>query len=422
MDTNDQKTSRQGRVIKWILAIGLTFAFGVFVGQTLYVRDQLFAEDGTIKIERVIDLYGQTRSEEVDFDQFWDVWNKVKGKFVDQPVDEVKLFYGAIKGMVAGLDDPYSVYLPPEPAKEFAADLAGEFEGIGAEIGMRDGKLIVIAPLPESPAQKAGLKPGDTIYAIDGEDTASLSLEEAVLKIRGPKGTTVTLTVSHDGIETIEDVAIVRDTITVPTVYWEMKENTIAYLRISYFNQDTWDRFDKAVREMLLKSPKGIVLDLRSNPGGFLETSIDIASEWIENGVVVSEGAQVDNRQEFRSRGRHRLAGIPTVALVDEGTASGSEIVAGALQDHGVATVVGAQTFGKGSVQDFEVLPDGSALKLTIARWYTPNGRQIDKEGIAPDVVIEEMFVVEKDEVGVEIGEVKDAGLEKAIEMLSPKS
>ncbi|MFA4830802.1 MAG: S41 family peptidase [Patescibacteria group bacterium] len=419
MDNKTERELKYTRLVKSVLAIGFTFVIGVIVGQSLEVKDELIGEDGNIDIARVIDLYGKTRSPEVNFDQFWDVWNKVKNKFVDKPVDEVKLFYGALSGMVNGLGDPYSVYLPPEPAGEFVKDLAGEFEGIGAEIGVRDNRLKVIAPLRESPAERAGLRPGDTIFAIDGKETASLSLEEAVLKIRGPKGTAVKLTVSHDGFESVEEIEVIRDTITVPTVYWEMKDDGIAYLRISYFNQDTWDRFDKAVREIIIKSPKGIILDMRSNPGGYLETSVDVASEWVQSGIIVSEASSDLDRRVYNSRGAHRFNGIRTVVLVDGGTASGSEIVAGALQDHGVAKVVGIKTYGKGSVQDFEILPDGSALKLTIARWYTPNNRQIDKEGIAPDVAVEEMFIVGKNDDGEDTGIITDAGLEKALEILN---
>lgn len=403
--------------IIWIIAIALSFFAGITIGQGLDLHKELLNDDGSVEIRKLIDLYGKTRSPEVSFGQFWDVWDKVKEHHVDQPVDEVAMFYGAIEGMVAGLDDPYSIYMPPAEADEFAKDLAGEFEGIGAEIGIRDDQLTIIAPLPGSPAEQAGLRPGDTVYAIDGEDAARLTIEEAVIRIRGKKGTTVVLSVSHDGFSEIEDVEIIRDTITISTVYHEMRDNNIAYLRISYFNQDTWSDFDRAVKEILLQSPTAIILDLRSNPGGFLETSVDIASEWVEEGIIVTEGNKDDVRKDFTSRGSHRLHGIPTVVLVDGGSASGSEIVAGALQDHGAATLVGIQTFGKGSVQEFEVLTDGSALKLTVAKWYTPEGREIDKEGIAPDVIVEEMFTEVQNEDGST--SFRDVGLEKALEILN---
>jgi len=342
----------------------------------------------------------------------------VKEKYVDQPVDGVDLFYGSMEGMIRGLDDENSVFLPPKKAEEFVKDLSGEFEGIGAEIGMRDGRLAVVAPLPGSPAELAGLRSGDKILKINGEDVFDISLDEAVSRIRGPKNTEVVLTVLHVGSEELEDVSIKRQIINIPTVEWEMKSDNIAYLRISYFNEDTWKEFDKIVKEIILEKPQGLILDLRSNPGGFLQTSIDVVSEWVENGLVVSEKFSDGTENEYNSRGLHRLSDLETIVLVDGGSASGSEIVAGALQDYDLATLVGIQTYGKGSVQDFEILPDGSALKLTVARWYTPDDRLIDGEGITPDVVLEEMF--SDVEVEEKTGEVNytDLGLEKAFELL----
>lgn len=431
MDLNNQNGSTSKQKKNYILYIFLTMVFltasflgGVAVGSTSIIKNELFSPHGEVDISKLINLYSKTRSDEVSFDQYWDVWDKLKKNYVDQPVSDVDLFYGSIAGMVSALNDPHSVYFPPAEAKEFSKDLSGEFEGIGAEIGIRDNQLTIIAPLPGSPAEKAGLKPGDKVLAIDGEDTAGIKLDIAVSKIRGQRNSEVTLTVTHNGYETAEDVVIKRDKINVPTIDSKIIEDTdIAYIRISYFNQDTWFDFDKAVRELLKYSPKGIVLDLRSNPGGFLETSIDVASEWVKQGIIVSEKNGEDIVLEHKSRGAHRFAGLPTVVLVDEGTASGSEIVAGALQDYGVAKVVGMQTFGKGSVQDFEVLPDGSGLKLTIAKWFTPKDREIDGEGIAPDILLEEMYSPVYGDVINEKGErnivdVDDLGLKKALDIL----
>lgn len=407
-----------------VILMALSFAGGLFVGNSFGFKKEITNGNGMVDIKKVVNLYGKTRSDKVDFDQFWEVWDKVKERYVGQPVNDVDLFYGAISGMVGGLNDQHSVYFPPKEAEEFSNDLAGEFEGIGAEIGIKENQLMIIAPMPDSPAEKAGLKAGDKILAIDKEETAGMKLEMAVSKIRGPGGSKVTLTVTHNGFETAEDVEIVRDTINIPTIKWEIVDKTnVAYMRISYFNQDTWTDFDKAVRRMLEKNPDGLVLDLRSNPGGFLETSIDVASEWVKQGSIVKEKTGDGKEQVHNTRGAHRLANLKTVVLVDEGTASGSEIVAGALQDYGLATIVGAKTFGKGSVQDFEVLSDGSALKITIAKWFTPKDRGIDKEGIQPDVVMEEMFTPIKSETpnkdGIyEVIDAVDKGMEKALELL----
>jgi len=406
---------RRIKTILLIVSFLVVFAIGLVIGFYVNIRQSLLDHNGSVDITKVLNLYSKSRSTEVSFDQFWDVWNKVKNEHVGDPVDEVKLYYGAIKGMVDGLNDPYSVYFPPQQAEEFANDLAGEFSGIGAEIGKKNEKLLVIAPLPSSPAERAGLKAGDTIYAIDNQDASNLSVEEAVNKIRGPSGTKVKLTISNDGFEAIKEVEIVRESINIPTVRWEKKDNNLVYLRLSYFNQNTWDEFDKAVKEIVAIQPKGIIFDMRNNPGGFLETSIDVASEWVKNGIIVSEGPDLENKKDVFTRGKHRLADIPTIVLVDEGTASGSEIVAGAIQDHQIGQVVGAQTYGKGSVQDFEAFPDGSALKLTIAKWFTPNGREINKIGITPDIKLDKMFEEIKNEKGEST--LKDLGLEKALEL-----
>jgi len=422
-ETQTGKKNRLGLILS-VLFIFIAFGAGYFTGTVSAVRGFLTNEKGDVEITKIVDLYSKSRSSEVSFDQFWSVWNRVKDGHVNQPVKDTELFYGAIKGLVAGLDDPYSQFFPPEQAKEFAQGLSGEFEGIGAEIGIRDDQLVIVAPLPGSPAEKSGLRAGDKIYAINTEEARGLSLEEAVFKIRGKKGTEVVLTVSHDGLDEVEEITVVRDTITVPTVAWEMmEENRIAYLRVSYFNEDTWTEFDKALRDILVQVPEGFILDLRSNPGGYLETSVDIASEWVKQGVIVEERSNSETPKYYQSRGNHRLHGMPTVVLIDEGTASGSEIVAGALQDYGVATVVGMQSFGKGSVQELEPFPDGSALKLTTAKWVTPKGRQIDETGIAPDVALDTMFSELPAEGGEEGGEmpqaeVMDHGLEKALEIL----
>lgn len=404
-------------IIVGLLNIVLAFGLGFFVGTARGIQKELVNEQGNVQIDKVLDLYGKTRSSSVNFDQFWKVWDMVKKNHVHQPVDETKLFYGAIEGMVSGLDDPYSVYFPPKKAEEFATDLSGEFEGIGAEIGTKDGLLTIISPLPSSPAEKVGIKPGDRVYAIDGVDSIKLPVDEAVKKIRGPHGSEVKLTISSGGPEKSHDVVIKRDKIVVPTVVWEKKDKGIAYMRIAYFNDETSPQFRKAVNEILAFKPKGLILDMRSNPGGYLSTSVEVASEWVKEGVIVRERFNDKTVKEYTSVGSHMLADIPTVVLVDDGTASGSEIVAGALQDYGLAKLIGKKTFGKGSVQNLEPFPDGSALKLTIANWFTPKDRAIDKLGIEPDFAIDEMI---KEDKKAPKG-FRDLGVEKAMEVLLQK-
>ncbi|PJA90454.1 MAG: S41 family peptidase [Candidatus Magasanikbacteria bacterium CG_4_9_14_3_um_filter_32_9] len=413
------KTNGKFNKFFYVLITGLfvvIFVLGFFSGKLFTLKTVLSSESGNIEIEKVLNLYSKTRSPNVDFNQFWKIWNTIKEDHVNAEISDVDLFYGSLEGLVASLKDPYSIYFPPKEATEFAKDLAGEFEGIGAEIGIKEDRLIVVAPLAGSPAEKAGLKAQDKVLAIDGEDSTGLNLQEAVMKIRGEKGTPVVLTISRNGYGSLQEVEIIRGVITVPTVIWEMKDDGIAYVRISYFSESTYEEFNKVIQEIMVKLPKGLVLDLRSNPGGYLKTSVEVASEWIEKGPIVLEKFRDGTTDVYDTTGRHRLGELKTVVLVDGGTASGSEIVAGALQDYEKATIIGQQTFGKGSVQDFQALTDGSALKITIAKWFTPLDRGIDGEGIVPDVVLEKMFTETDEE-----NEYKDLGLEKAIEILLAK-
>lgn len=348
-------------------------------------------------------------SKDVDFSLFWQVWNLAKKDYVHQPVADTKLFYGALSGIISSLGDPYSVFFDPQTAADFNQELQGSFEGIGAELGIKNKQLTIIAPLPDTPAEKAGLKAGDNILAIDGKDATDMSLDYAVSIIRGPKGTAVNLTVFRAGWDKPQDFKITRAQIDVPSVKWEMKGD-IAYIEINHFNEDTSARFNQAVSELIAKNPKGVVLDLRNNPGGFLDTAVDVAGEWISNNIVVVEQSDDGQKNEERSSGLARLENLKTIVLVNEGSASASEIVAGALQDYGKATLVGEKTFGKGSVQNLEPLPDGSAVKITVAEWLTPKGRHIDKEGIAPDI---EVKLTEED-----YNANRDPQLDKALELL----
>lgn len=371
----------------------LSFSFGAYFKE----RNKIFAdlvEKQSVNFGNVLGKYGMIPEgkivQDVDFKEFWEVWDTLKENYVDQgEVTDKKIFYGALRGMVASLGDPYTVFMSPKIAKDFSDDLAGTFEGIGAEIGIKNDILTVIAPLPDMPAEKAGLMAGDMILKIDGESTAGIYIDDAVRKIRGEKGTEVVLSIARKGVDEIIDIPIIRGAIMVKSVYTHMRDDGIFVIEISNFNNDTEDLFNQAVREAIKLNPKGIILDLRNNPGGYLETAIEVASEWIEDGIIVTEKYTDDKKTDHLARGRARLKSYKTVVLVNGGSASASEIVSGALKDYGMARIVGEQTFGKGSVQTLVDLEDGSSLKITVAKWLTPSGLNINKEGISPQIKVE---------------------------------
>lgn len=384
-----------------VILFVISFGLGFLTGQTFFVKKQITNQDGELDILRTVNFNREiNRSDSIEFDRFWEIWDKIKTKYVKTDVSEEDMFYGAVQGLVYSLGDPYSLFFTPSVAEEFAKDLSGELEGIGAEIGVKNNQVLVISPLPDTPAEKAGLRAGDKIVKIDDELTIGMDVTTAVSKIRGEAGTTVTLTIDRDDGDGIREIAIVRAQIDVPSILFEWRGDKIAYFRVLQFNDDAESLFNKYVKKATSGGAKGIILDMRNNPGGFLEAAISMASEWVDDGVIVVEKSRGAAEKKHASSGDHRLVGIPTVVLVNSGSASASEIVAGALQDYGLATIIGTQTFGKGSVQDFEVFDDGSALKMTVAEWYTPNGNNINEQGIAPDIIVEEDW--DNDAVGVD--------------------
>ncbi len=330
-------------------------------------------------------------SNDVDFALFWEVWETLKRDYVDQEkLTEKALFYGALRGLVGATEDSYSVFMNPEEAREFEEDLSGSFEGIGAEIGFRNSVLTIIAPLEEMPAVKAGIRAGDKILEIDGKDASNFTVEEAVKMIRGPKDTQVTLTIVRDKEPKPVEIKITRATVVVKSVKHSYDEaKGIFTIKIFNFNSDTETLFNQAVQEALLKKPKGLVLDLRNNPGGYLETAVKVASEWVKEGTIVTEQFGDGKKIEHGSKGTGRFINMPTVILVNQGSASASEIVAGALKDNNKAKLIGEKTFGKGSVQILRQLEDGSVVKITTAIWLTPKGTNINEQGIEPETVVE---------------------------------
>lgn len=370
----------------------------------------------------------------VDFSLFWDVWQRLFRYYIDAAnLNKSKMVEGAITGMVNSLGDPYTVFLPPKENTEFKQDLGGAFEGIGAQLGMKDGHIVVVAPLKGNPAEKAGIKAGDFIVKVNGEETIGWTLPQAVSKIRGPRGTTVTLNILHEGSTKPVDVTIVRDTITVPSVDWwvrsvreipevsgvkdikvlQAKPGRVAYLRLSRFGDHSNDEWNKAVGEILTAQKangtlKGLIFDLRNNPGGYLQGAVFIASEFVKSGTVVSQVNSDGTRENYQVDRQGKLLDIPVVVLVNRGSASAAEIVAGALRDYKRATIVGETSFGKGSVQTPQDLPGGAGLHITTGKWLLPKGDWINKKGIIPDVM-----------VPMETADAtSDAQLAKAVELL----
>ncbi|MBI3442203.1 MAG: S41 family peptidase [Candidatus Sungbacteria bacterium] len=363
-------------------------------------------------VEKVLGVMGQRPPEQfanVDFNLFWDVWSRLEDTYVDKgKINREKLVYGAIQGMVGSLKDPYTEFFPPAETKQFAEDVKGEFDGIGAEIGLRKSILTIIAPLKNSPAERAGLKAGDKIFKIDDQATADVQLDEAVRLIRGKKGTKVRLLVFRDGFDKAREFTITRDTIEVQTISAEKKSDGVFVIKLNQFSENAGYEFKKAVQEFFASGSKKLIFDLRNNPGGYLSVSVDIAS-WFSNSgdVIVRERFANGTEEVHRSQGYGLLKGVPTVVLVNEGSASASEIVSGALRDLNGIKLIGAKTFGKGSVQEVLDLAQKSSLKVTIAKWLTPKGTEINGKGLEPDIAVQQGDDPKKDPV-----------MDKAIEVL----
>lgn len=366
-------------------------------------------EQGVASQTTVTSPSGQ--AETVNMTLFWDAWNILSSNYVDpHALVTEEMIFGAIKGMVASVDDPYTNFMTPKENREFQESMEGHLEGIGAELTLRNGMLTVISPLKNSPAQRAGLQPEDIIYEVDGNSTEDMTLEQAVMNIRGKKGTVVVLTVLRKNYSEPITIRIVRDVINVNSIDWEMKGD-IAVIEINQFGDSTKQEFSKAISEILSRRPTGVVLDLRYNGGGYLDGAIDISSEFLEKEKVVTiKRRNPEDDEVIYVNGQARLANIPLVILINKGSASAAEIVAGAVQDHNRGTVIGESSFGKGTVQTVENLIGGSSLRVTIAKWFTPNDQNINESGITPDII------VERTSEDFESGE--DPQLEKAIEYL----
>lgn len=379
--SKNKKINKFGKPIKivsFIIIAFLFYAFGYFMGH----KNLIFEKNLTPKILNLELAKPRT----IDFGTFWKAWDIVQKQYVGTS-DAQKMVYGAIAGMVQSLGDPYSMFLVPSTSKTFMEDLSGQIQGIGAELSTKNGQLVIVSPISGTPADAAGLKPNDQIIQVNDTPTDSLAIDEAINLIRGNAGTTVKLTIVRDGWAAPQVFEIKRAKITIKSVDWSMKGD-MAYIRVSQFGDDTTSLMTEAAKAIMPQNPKAIILDLRHNPGGYLESAVDMVGDFSDPGVVVKEKYKDGHIQEEKSTTTPVFGKSKLIILIDEGSASASEIVAGALQDDGRATLVGAKSFGKGSVQDLEDLGNGATLRLTIAEWLTPKDRAINHIGIQPDVKV----------------------------------
>lgn len=395
MDTQRSNT-QMPKYGKTFILFSFLFVFILGGGTGIFISDYILHPNPTF--QQAQQLLLQNNSEEIaeqqdiQFDLFWLIWETIESRHINTEISDADLFYNSIAGLVAGTQDPHSVFFSPEKSEEFFGEINGNFEGIGAEIAIKNDVLTVIAPLQGSPAQQAGILAGDSILGIDGLDTSYMSTLTAVQHIRGEKGTTVTLTIQRNEGEPFE-VVVQRDTIVVEPIthsYIDQDDKTIGVIEIRSFTTGVEKMFYQTLQEMLLEQPDGFIIDLRNNPGGYLQDAVDMISAFLPEGkAIVYEQRRDVEEIVYTSSGTQTLEGYEVVVLVNEGSASASEIMAGALQDHDRALILGEQTFGKGTVQEVISFPDNSALKLTIAQWLTPNKTEIDGTGISPDITVE---------------------------------
>lgn len=397
-----------------VIIVILAFVLGWQVGH----RDYTLAFKNYKPTFKVSNQMPTAQTENVDFKLFWETWNLISSKYIDKKaLDPQKLYYGAIQGMVAAIGDPYTVFLPPQAQKATKEQLGGSFEGVGIQLGYnKDKRLVVVAPLKDTPADKAGVRAGDLILEVEHKDTTSISLPEAVSLIRGTKGSSVELLLFRENDGKPWTVKLTRDTIVVKTVEFQAKKTesgkSVAYIRISGFGEKTRSEWDEAVRAALSSAPEGIIVDVRNNPGGFLDAAVYIASEFVEDGNVVLQEDALGNKQEQPVIREGKLLKLPLAILINKGSASASEILAGAIQDHKRGKLIGEQSFGKGTIQSTEDLAQGTGIHITTAKWLTPDGNWVHTVGLTPDIKAE----IDMD-AKLEPGE--DPQLQKALEMFN---
>ncbi len=388
-----------------ILFVCAFFVLGIYVGN--HNRSE------TEKVIGVLDMDSQVTSQ-TDFSPFWKTWNIMDEKHPEaSKTSNQDRVYGAISGLVSSLDDPYTIFFNPEETKLFEEEIAGNFDGIGIEVGMKDKILTVVAPLKDTPAFRADIRSGDRILKIDDTVTTGLTIDSAIKLMRGSKGTPVILTIYREGIEQPKEIEIIRDTINFPTLDTEVRKDGIFVIKLYSFSANSAGLFRNAIKEFYNSGKNKLLLDLRGNPGGYLEAAVDMASWFLKGGKVVVTEDYGDNRESeiFRSKGYDLFDNkLSMIILIDGGSASASEILAGALQDNGIAKLVGTQSFGKGSIQEVVNITSDTVLKITVAKWLTPNGTSISEKGLTPDYLVEN---TEKD-----MENKTDSQMNKAIELL----
>ncbi len=400
-----------------ILGLTVSFAGGFVTGHLIPLIEspgfQFLPQPATALPPTPSDAQNQATPEDLKqlFQPFWEAWNIVHEQYLVQPVDDLKLMQGAIQGMISALGDKHSSYMDPETYKAANADLSGEYEGIGAYVDTTTIFLTIISPMPDSPAERAGLHAGDQVIAIDGEDMTGINGELVRLKIIGPAGTHVRLTVTREGESEPLEFDIEREKIEVKSATGKMLDSQVGYIELTTFGDRTSPELESALKELMPKHPKGLILDLRNNGGGYLEVAVQATSQFMSDGVVLIEEYSDGRRQEYNAYPGGLATEIPLIIIVNEGSASASEILAGALQDAGRAQLVGEETYGKGSVQNWVPLSDEQgAVRITIAKWLTPSGRSIHEVGLTPDHIVE--MTTEDYQAG------RDPQLDKALEII----
>lgn len=398
-------------VVVALFLVGGAFLFGFAVSRAV-VPNKIAASSAPVAFNGQVGQDGAPADFQQDMPVFWEAWRIINDNFYTQPIDQDKLTYGAVSGMVEALGDEHTAFVDPERAAYLEQQLSGSFEGIGATVEMVNGRLTIVAPIKGAPAEKAGLQAGDVILQVDDTLIQNMDVMDAISIIRGPKGSVVNLKVQR-GTQPAFDLAITRNTINVPEVESKMLEDdTIAYIQLSEFGDKATTELRKALTESLAKNPKAVIFDLRGNPGGYLHTAIEVASEFIDSGkVVLVEKFKDGQKKNYEAQSGGLATKIPLVLLVNEGSASASEILAASLKDHKRALIIGQKTFGKGSVQTTHALSDQSQLRVTIANFYGPNEAPIHKVGITPDIEVPDPTEFERSR-GI------DPQLQKAIDLI----